>query len=129
LSADNPLGTRALRARYAQDEAQFELLLRRLTNLDLSKATRLAFDIASEHEATLVISLESKQGARHNMTIYPPGGRERFHVDLKLSDFEGPGKLDPRQLKTIAITDITAAAGGAPATNTIWIGKVETASN
>jgi len=125
----NPLRMRALQARYQQVEGQFEVLLRPLSNIDLSKATRLAFDIASEHESTLVVSLELKQGARYNLTIYPPGGRELFHVNLKLADFEGPGTLDPAKLKSLGITDITAASGGAPATNTIWIGKVETLSN
>jgi hypothetical protein len=70
-----------------------------------------------------------KKGSRYNLTVYPPGGREVFHVNLKLADFEGPGKLDPAQLKSLAISDITVASGGAPASNTIWIGKVETLSN
>jgi hypothetical protein len=130
LSASgNPLGMRALQAKYEQAEGQFQILLRPLSSFDLSKATRLEFDIASEKESTLVISLELKEGARYNLTIYPPGGRESFHVNLKLSDFEGSGKLDPAKLKSLAITDITAAASGAPGTNTIWIGKVETLSN
>jgi hypothetical protein len=128
-TGQNPLGTRALEAHYEQAEGQFELLTRRLSNLDLSKATRLSFDIASQREATLILSLEQKGGRRHNLTIYPPGAREVFHVNVKLSDFEGTGKLDPSQLKTLTITDITAAAGGATASNTIWIGKVETLPN
>ncbi len=127
LSAqDNPLGMPALEATYQQTEGQFQLLMRRLANLDLSKATRLAFDIASEREATLVVALELKQGGRYNLTIYPPGSKELFHVDLKLADFEGAGKLDPAQLKSLAITDVTASTGGAPGRNTIWIGKVGT---
>jgi hypothetical protein len=128
-TADNPLGKRALQAKYQQVEGQFELLTRRLSNFDLSKAASLAFDIASEQESTMVISLELKQGGRYNLTIYPPGRREVFHVNVKLADFEGPGKLDPAQLKSLTIADITSANGGAPATNTIWIGKVETLSN
>ncbi len=128
-AAGNPLGAHAMQAKYEQAEGQFEVLLRPLSGYDLSKSTRLAFDIASEHESTLVVSLELKQGARYNMTIYPPGGRERFPVSLKLADFEGPGKLDPAQLKSLGITDITAASGGTPATNTIWIGRVEMPPN
>ncbi|MBZ5622370.1 MAG: hypothetical protein LAQ69_27105 [Acidobacteriia bacterium] len=108
---------------------KFENDAGRLANCDLSKAAGLAFDIASEHESTLVVSLESKQGKRYTVTIYPPGGREVFHVKLKLADFQGPGRLDPAELKSLAISDITAASGGAPASNTIWIGKVETLSN
>ena len=123
-AAGNPLGIPAFQATYQQSEGQFPLLMRRLTNLDLSKATRLVFDIASEREATLIVSLEVKQGGRYNLTIYPPGSREVFHVDLKLADFEGLGKLDPAQLKSVAIADVTASTGGAPGRNTIWIARV-----
>jgi len=124
-AADNPLHMRALQAAYQQTQGKLQVLLRRLTNFDLSKATRLAFDIASEHESTLMLSLETKTGARYTMQVYPPGGRELFHVELKLSDFEGTGKLDPAQLKSMSIVDATASMGGAEGSNTIWIGRVE----
>jgi hypothetical protein len=124
---DNPLGERALEASYRQSATEIPVLLRRLAGMDLSQATRLSFDVASEREATLVVSLETKGGGRHSMQIFPPGGRELFHVSLKLADFEGEGTLEPAQLKSLLLTDITAAAGGAEAANTIWIGKVETA--
>ena len=71
----------------------------------------------------------SVQGPRFSATIYPPAGRKVFHVNLSLDTFEqdqsGPGKLDPSRLKSIAITDVTAAGGGDAGSNTIWIGKVE----
>jgi len=129
-AADNPLSLPSLQASYEQTEGHYAVLTRRLGQLDLSKARRLAFDVASEHDATLVVSLEmkapaGKQGTRYNMTIYPPGAKEVFHVNLNLADFEGPGKLDPAQLKALAITDITRAEGGATQANTIWIGKIE----
>ncbi len=122
---ENPLGMPAMEAAYVQAEGHYGLLLRRLANLDLSKATRLAFDVASEREATLVISLETKKGQRFHLTIFPPGKREVFHVKLRLADFEGSGRLESGQLKSIAITDISAAGGGAAVANTIWIGRVE----
>ncbi|HTS31273.1 MAG TPA: hypothetical protein VMH81_35615 [Bryobacteraceae bacterium] len=128
-TAGNPLGMRALEAKYQQTEGQFGLLVRQLSNLDLSKATRLAFDVASEQESTLIVALESKRGERYNMMIYPPGKREVFHVSLKWGDFEGTGKMDPGQLKSLFITDVTTATGGGPGVNTIWIGKVEAPSN
>jgi hypothetical protein len=126
---ENPLGMPAMEAAYMQTEGHYGLLLRRLANLDLSKATRLAFDVASEREATLVVSLETKKGQRFNLTIFPPGKREVFHVSLRLADFEGQGRLEPGQLKSIAITDISAAGGGTEQANTIWIGKVEGLAN
>ncbi len=121
----NPLGLPAMEARYQQIEGRYGLLLLRLANHDLAKATRLAFDLASEHESTLVVSLETKKGQRYNLTIYPPGKREVFHVSLKFADFEGPGTLDPAQLKSMAITDVSAGVGGGEQANTIWIAKVE----
>jgi len=126
LSTENPLHAPALQASYPQEEGQVEVLVRRLSNLDLSKASRLSFEIASERESTLMIALEEKDGARHTMTIFPPGQREVFAVNLKLSDFEGAGKIDPSQLKSLMVTDISVAAGGAPGANTIWISKVTT---
>jgi len=129
-AADNPLGMPALQASYEQAEGRYAVLIRRLAPFDLSKAKRLAFDVASVHDATLVVSLEmkgaaGKPGPRYNTTIYPPASKEVFHVNLSLADFEGPGKLDPAQLKTLSITDVTAAQGGATQANTIWIGKME----
>ena len=130
-AADNPLGMTALQASYEQNEGHYAVLSRRIGHLDLSKARRLAFDVASVHDATLVVALETKgsggkPGPRYNMTIYAPAAQEVFHVDLNLADFEGPGRLDPAQLKTLLITDVTAAGGGATQPNTIWIGKVGT---
>jgi hypothetical protein len=134
VSADNPVVGPALQVSYEQVDGRFAVLVGRLSNLDLSKAKRIAFDIASEHEATLAVSLEMKkpgsdQGPRFNVTIYPPAGRKVFHVNLRLEDFEqtpaGTLKLDPSRLKSITITDVSAAAGGEAGANTIWIGNVE----
>jgi hypothetical protein len=124
-ASENPLRTRALAATYQQVEGQVPVLVRRLTNFDLSKAGRIAFDVASERESTVVLAFEQKNGARYSLQIFPPGGREVFHVDLKLTDFEGPGELKPALLKTLSIADITASAGGAEGSNTLWIGRVE----
>jgi hypothetical protein len=126
----NPLGEAAMQASYDETDEPFPSFVRRLGNFDLSKATRLEFDIASEQEATIGIGLELKrpgaaQGPRFNLPIYPPAKREVFHVSIKLEDFQGQGKLDPAQLKTLILTDTSAAGGGAMGRNTIWIGKVE----
>jgi hypothetical protein len=130
--AGNPLGKRAMQASYRQRDGQLTLLVRRVGNPALSKAKRLEFDIASEREVTLVIALEMKkqgpgggEGPRFSLPIYPPGGKELFHVALDLSDFKGPsGAFDPAQWRSIAILD-PAAGGGADAANTIWIGNME----
>ncbi|MBZ5606718.1 MAG: hypothetical protein LAP38_00560 [Acidobacteriia bacterium] len=134
----NPLGMPALEAAYEQTEGRFALLVRRLSNLDLSKAGRLAFDIASERDAVLVVSLELSEarksdGPRYNLTIFPPADRKPFHVNLRLADFEhdpnspvaGPAHVDASRLKSLTITDVTAASGGDTGSNRIWIGNVQ----
>jgi hypothetical protein len=134
---DNPLGVPGLEVSYEQIEGQLAVLIHRLSNFDLAKAKRVSFDIASDHDTTLVVSLELKKpggdGPRYTATIYPPANRKVFHVNLALSDFErdqnqsgsAPAKLDPSQLNSIAITDISAATGGDTGPNTIWIGNLE----
>jgi hypothetical protein len=129
-AAQNPLGERALVASYTHREGQFDVLVRREAARPAAadaKPARLAFDIASEKEVTLMVSLEMKKpgggdGPRYMLPIYPPGGREVFHVDVKLADFQGPGTFDPGQWRTTAILDVTDADGQ----NTIWIGNVRT---
>ncbi len=125
----NPLNAPALAASYRQAEGHFQLLLRRITGLEMAQAKRLVFDIASEHDVTLMVALEMNkpgggQGPRFTLPIYPPGDKEVFHVDLKLSDFQGDGKFDPAQWRSLAIVDLTAVGGAAPEANTIWIGNV-----
>ena len=125
----NPLNGPALEADYQQAEGHFQLLLRRVRGEETAKAKRLVFDIASEHDVTLMLSLEMNnpgggQGPRFTLPIYPPGGKELFHVDLSLADFQGDGKFDPAQWRSFAIVDITVAGGGEPASNTLWIGNV-----
>ncbi len=114
----NPLGAPAFEASTTAAGGRFGLVVRRVANLDLSRALRLTFDVASENETTLVVSLETKGGKRFNQTVYPPGKREVFHVRLKLADFEGDGTFDPAQWKSLAIAD----ASGEP--NTIWLAHV-----
>ncbi len=128
-SAQNPLGEPAMEASYEQQEDPFPLLIRRLGASDLSQASRIEFDIASEQESTLGLAFEMKrpgapQGPRFNLPIYPPGKREVFRVSIKLEDFQGPGKLDPAQFKTMFLTDTSAAGNGSVGRNTIWIGNV-----
>jgi hypothetical protein len=120
----NPLQLPALEASYERSEGRYSVMVRRLSNLDLSKATGLAFDIASRTEANVVVSLELKNGRRFNQSIFPPAGGEVFSVRLQFTDFNGEGKLDPAQLRSLALTDVSALEGGGGERNTLWIGRV-----
>jgi hypothetical protein len=128
-SGSNPLHAPALEASYEQSEGQLQLLLRRVSGTAMAGAKRLVFDVASEQEATLMLSLEMTkpgggQGPRFTLPVYPPGGKEVFHVNLDLASFQGDGKFDPAKWRTIAIVDVTGASGGAAGHNTLWIGNV-----
>jgi hypothetical protein len=128
-AAGNPLGERAMEAAYRQVDGQLEVLMRRVSGAGAANSKRLEFDIASERETTLVVSIEMKkpgggQGPRFTLPIYPPGGKEVFHVDLKLADFEGHGQFDPAQWRSLAIADVTTAGGGQAGANRLWIGNV-----
>jgi hypothetical protein len=121
-----PLGPQSLQASYKQTDGQLDLLVRRVSNPQLAQAKRLVFDVASERAATLMLVLEMTkpgggQGPRFTLPIYPPGGREVFHVDVKLNAFDGQGHFDPAHWRTIAILDLT---GGDDEQNTLWIGNV-----
>jgi len=128
----NPLGTEALEAHYERREGEFEALVRREGQPGAEKATRIAFDIASEREGTVIVALEEKkpgggEGPRYTLPIYPPGGREKFHVELKLADFRGPegaAPFNPEKWRTTVLLDVTNADGGSPGANTIWLGNI-----
>jgi hypothetical protein len=121
---DNPLKMGAMQADYQQIAGPIGVIVHRLSHLDLSQATGIAFDIASKVDATVVVSLELKDGRRFHQTIYPPPNSEVFHVNLKFSDFEGTGSLEPSKLKALSMTDVAGVEGNT-GPNTLWIGKVE----
>jgi hypothetical protein len=120
-----PLGEPSLQATYADTSGPYSVLVRSVGGLDLSKAKRLMFDIASENEATLVIAVEMKQGGRFHFEISPRGDRKVFHADISLSDFEpegegGPERFDSALWKTITVADIS----GGNTANTFWLGNL-----
>ena len=136
--ADNPLGAPALMASMKAVSGKLPILMRRTNGAGLAGTKRIAFDLASEHETTLALSIETKkagssQGPRYNFMVYPPEGRKVFRVDVSLADFEHDanspedpaGRIDASLIKSIAIGDISGLLGGAVADNKIWIGRIE----
>lgn len=134
----SPVKAASLEVSYKTTSDAFPVLVRRAAEFDLTGVKRLAFDIASDHEVTLALSVEVKkagsaQGPRYQTTIMPPAGRRVFHVDVSLADFEHDsnspadpaGRLDPARIKSISFADVTALAGGAPGENRIWIANLE----
>ncbi|MDQ6665669.1 MAG: hypothetical protein M3Z23_14910 [Acidobacteriota bacterium] len=137
-TSGKPLAEHAMKAVYQQQEGHYVLLVHKLGVLDLSKTNRLAFDIASEQPAQLVISFEERnpgkgQGPRYNVDIEVPGGGKSDRREVALGAFQpdqnGPtglnGKLDLENIKTISILDVTAAYTHESAKNTLWIGNIQ----
>ena len=105
--------------------------------MDLTGATHIAFDIASEKPAHLVLSLEEKsdlpEGPRYNIDVEVPGGDKVVRRELALASFDpdetGPKdpnhRLDLDKLKTLSLANVTGAYTGEDSINTIRIGKIE----
>ncbi|MGI8992300.1 MAG: hypothetical protein ACR2I2_22315 [Bryobacteraceae bacterium] len=133
-----PLAEHAMKAVYQQAEGNYVVLVHKLGPLDLSKTNRLAFDIASDKPAQLVISFEERnpgkrQGPRYNVDIEVPGGGKSDRREVALGAFQldqnGPpdsnAKLDLDKIKTISILDVTGAYTHESAKNTLWIGNIQ----
>ncbi|MDQ2899866.1 MAG: hypothetical protein M3Y07_08705 [Acidobacteriota bacterium] len=136
-ASGKPLAEHAMKAVYQQVEEQYIVFVHKLGALDLSEANRLAFDVASEKPAQLVISFEERspgkrQGPRYSVDIEVPGGGKSDRREVALGAFQpdqnGPtdpnGKLDLDKIKTISILDVTAAYTHESAKNTLWIGNI-----
>lgn len=139
LSIEKIGAAAGMRARYEQVEDRLVILTRMLPKLDLRGSERLAFDIASEKDATLALSLEERlpgkqQGPRYTTTIEVIGGGKPEHRAVALSAFQhdpnstddANGMLDLDQVKSISILDITANATHETAKNSLWISSMET---
>ena len=126
-----------MRAVYEQKESRFVVLSRRIGNVDLRSAESVAFDVASDRPAQLLLTLEEEaagkaQGPRYNLTLEVPGGGKVDHREVQLSAFEhaedGPadvdGKLDLDKLKSFLILDITGNFTHESARNSLWVGNI-----
>jgi hypothetical protein len=128
----------SLKATYQQEPEHFVVMVHQLPPMDLRGATHIAFDIASEKSATIVLSLEElspgkSQGPRYGTNVEISGGGKPAHREVAISSLEldengapDPNKkLDLDQLKSITFVDITAAFTQEEAVNTIHVANVE----
>ena len=109
---------------YQRAESKIALLTRRLSQLNLAKSKGVSFNLASENDAVIAVSIELKVqggggGPRYTTTIPLKAGAEAMRVALNFSDFDhdenspaGPATLDPSVIKSISIMDINAMTGG-----------------
>lgn len=134
----NPLGGPALEVRYQQLEGKFVVIAHPLGHVDLHGSGSLSFDIASNKDAQIVMALEkrkpgSNEGPRYNASFQVPGNRQVLHKSISFAEFQldenGPadpeGKLNPDQIKSVSLLDITAAFSHEQQQNTLWLGQLK----
>jgi hypothetical protein len=126
-----------MRATYEQKDERSVVLLRQIAHVDLRGKESLAFEVASDKPAQLLLTFEElaagkQQGPRYNLTLEVPGGGKTEHREILLSAFEhgedspndADGKLDLDRLKTFSILDITGTFTHETAGNSLWIGNI-----
>ena len=138
-ASDNPLGAPALEARYEQIEGKFVVFAHPLAQVNLRGSDRIAFDISSNKDLQMVVSLEtrkpgSSEGPRYNTAIQVPGNGKPVHESLAFTQFnldenspsDPDGKLIPEQIKTVSLIDITGAFTHERQKNTFWVSNLRT---
>jgi hypothetical protein len=131
-----------MRATYEQKDERSVVLLRQIAHVDLRGKESLAFEVASDKPAQLLLTFEEltpgkQQGPRYNLTLEVPGGGKVAHWEVLLSAFErgedspedANGKLDLDQLKTFSILDITGTFSHETVKNSLWIGNIRAVGN
>ena len=133
---ENPTGKPALEASYKQTPGLFALMNHRIANIDLGKCDRLSFDVASDKDAQLAVSIEmakvSGKGARYTYLLEVAGGKNSQHQSIPFTEFaldqnsppDPAGKFDSSKMRTISVMDVTGAAGNETTANTLWLADV-----
>ncbi len=134
VTDDNPLKGPALRLDYTQAQGidSIVALAHDMHRFNFSKTDHLAFMAASQQNATLLIQLEEKGGAKYNATVDLPVGGTAVERTVAFSDFkladdspaDSDGHLDLDQLKTMTILDLTGLLGSGQGKNTLWLGPI-----
>jgi hypothetical protein len=116
---------------------RFAIVMHPLPAMDLTGATHVAFDIAAEKPAHLILSIQEKsaagEGPRYGVDFEVTGGNKVEHREVAFASFElddkGPPdpdhKLDLDKLKLFSIVNVTGAYTGEDSMNTIRIGKID----
>ncbi|HZO91009.1 MAG TPA: hypothetical protein VFB38_21975 [Chthonomonadaceae bacterium] len=130
--SDTPIKGTALRLEYPQEPGKFAALMHDLHRYNLSKASTLTLEVASQQQAKLIVQLEEKGGAKYNAQVDVPAGAAPTRKSVAFTDFtladdspkDSNDHLDLDQIKSLVIVDITSLLGGASQQNTLWIGPV-----
>lgn len=112
-------GKQSLKFAYPRKAGKANGLMRNVEKNDLSRATGLDLAVKTSGDGTFVISLEEKDGSRYQKIVELKSydGWKTLNLsfgELTLADDskDDNGRLDPAEIKQIAIADLTALIGG-----------------
>lgn len=113
-------GGRGLRYTYNRAGNQAYALFRDLGRADVSKADRFKLSLRVSQRSLLLVSVKERDGSEYQHTLAPEKTEGWQTLDLALADLSLGGdskdennRLDPDQIKEIAVIDASAFAGGA----------------
>jgi hypothetical protein len=128
----NPLGKPALAFHYEQEPYKFRVVLHPLGQVNLNGAKELQFDVASEHDAHVILFLEGQKtdgrAPRYNHDFTVAAG-QTGHMSIPFSEFtlaedsppDPDGHLEVAHLRSMGLIDIIGTSQGVKETNTLWL--------
>jgi hypothetical protein len=122
-NSGNPLSKPALEFRYEQEPSRFALVMHSLGQVDLRGASELTFDVASAHDAHIILALEGRKvdgrAPRYNHDFTVTAG-QAGHMSIPFSEFklaedsppDPDGHLEIGKIRSIGLVDIIGMAEG-----------------
>jgi hypothetical protein len=124
-------GKQSLKFSYPRKMGKFHGLMRTVEKVDLSKARGLDLWLKTSHDGTYVVTLEEKDGSRFQKMVELQAGDGWKAFSFEIGDFaladdsqDDNGKLDPDQLKQVAIADLSSLSGSELGEARLWIDEV-----
>lgn len=128
-----PLAGRGVRLTYSQAPGNVAAMFRMVPQRLLAGVESIAFTAACTKPTRLLVQLEERGGGKYNALVEVPGGSAAQKVSVRLADMapdnesrDNNGRLDPDQVKSIAIIDPTGIVGGGDGENSLWVGPPAT---
>ncbi len=112
-------GQQSLKFAYPRKGGKANGIMRNLEKNDLSRAASLDLSLKVSHDGTFVVSVEEKDGSRYQKMVELKAldgwkTQSLAFGDLTLADDsqDDNARLDPAEIKQVAVADITTLLGG-----------------
>ena len=126
-----PLDGKSLKAAYHQSAGQIIGLMRGIPAGAMAGKTQIKFSVAASKATKLLIQVEERDGGKYNVMVDVLADKARTEITQALSDFkmaddskDANDKLDPEQIKSILILDISGMVDSVDTDNTLWISNL-----